>query len=103
MGGTVNCFAQKNISIHSENNQIIDATFLPATQYLNGDVKIYHAKTFMYCDTAILRGNILKMRHNVVLLQNDTIKIFSDSLRYDGDSLVAYLYGDIILQNGSIL
>lgn len=100
MGGTVNCFAQKNISIHSENNQIIDATFLPATQYLNGDVKIYHAKTFMYCDTAILRGNILKMRHNVVLLQNDTIKIFSDSLRYDGDSLVAYLYGDIILQNG---
>lgn len=93
-------YSQNNISIHSENNQIIDATFQPATQYLNGDVKIYHANTFMYCDTAILRGNILKMRHNVVIMQNDTIRIFSDSLRYDGDSLVAYLYGDVILENG---
>ncbi len=95
-----NLNAQKKISIHSENNQIIDATLDPPTQYLNGDVKLYHANTFMYCDTAILRGNLLKMRHNVVLLQNDTIKIFSDSLRYDGDSLVAHLYGDIILENG---
>ena len=97
---SLNLNAQKKISIHSENNQIIDATLDPPTQYLNGDVKLYHANTFMYCDTAILRGNLLKMRHNVVLLQNDTIKIFSDSLRYDGDSLVAHFYGDIILENG---
>jgi len=95
-----NLNAQKKISIHSENNQIIDRTIDPMTQYLNGDVKLFHANTFMYCDSAILRGNLLKMRHNVVLLQNDTIKIFSDSLRYDGDSLVAHLYGDIILENG---
>lgn len=95
-----NLNAQKKISIHSENNQIIDRTFDPMTQYLNGDVKLFHANTFMYCDSAILRGNLLKMRHNVVLLQNDTIKIFSDSLRYDGDSLVAHFYGDIILENG---
>lgn len=90
----------KKISIHSENNQVIDATIQPATRYLNGDVKVYHASTFMYCDTAILKGSDLLMRHNVVLLQNDTIKIFSDSLHYNGDSLVAYLYGDIILENG---
>ena len=90
----------KKISIHSENNQVVDKTFEPATQYLNGDVKVYHASTFMYCDTAILKSSDLRMRHNVVLLQNDTIKIFSDSLHYNGDSLVAYLYGDIILENG---
>lgn len=100
LGWIASSYAQKSISIHSENNQIIDATLLPATQYLNGEVKIYHANTFMYCDTAILRGNILKMRHNVAMLQNDTIRIFSDSLRYDGDSLVAYLYGNVILENG---
>jgi len=90
----------KKISIHSENNQVVDKTFEPATQYLNGDVKVYHASAFMYCDTAILKSSDLRMRHNVVLLQNDTIKIFSDSLHYNGDSLVAYLYGDIILENG---
>ncbi len=97
---SLNLNAQKKISVHSENSLIIDATLDPPTKYLNGDVKLYHANTFMYCDTAILRDNRLKMRHNVVLLQNDTIKIFSDSLRYDGDSLVAHFYGDIILENG---
>jgi len=91
---------KKKISIHSENNQVIDATTDPATQYLNGDVKVYHGGTFMYCDTAVLRGGQLKMYFNVVLMQNDTIKIFADSLHYDGDSLIAYLYGDIILENG---
>ncbi len=91
---------KKKISIHSENNQVIDATTSPPTQYLNGDVKVFHAGTFMYCDTAVLRGGQLKMYFNVVLMQNDTIKIFADSLHYDGDSLVAYLYGDIILENG---
>ena len=91
---------KKKISIHSENNQVIDATTDPPTQYLNGDVKVYHGGTFMYCDTAVLRGGQLKMYFNVVLMQNDTIKIFADSLHYDGDSLIAYLYGDIILENG---
>jgi lipopolysaccharide export system protein LptA len=90
----------RKISIHSENNQIVDATTTPPTQYLNGDVKVLHARTYMYCDTAILRGNYMKMKYNVVLMQNDTIKIWADSMRYNGDSLVAYLYGNIILQNG---
>ncbi|MBK7634826.1 MAG: hypothetical protein IPJ13_11475 [Saprospiraceae bacterium] len=81
----------KSITIHSENSQIIDATTEPPTQYLNGDVKLYHSGTFMFCDSAILRGTQLVMMHNVVMMQNDTIKIFCDSLRYDGDLLVTYL------------
>jgi lipopolysaccharide export system protein LptA len=91
---------KQKITIHSENNQVVDATTAPPIQYLNGDVKIFHVGTFMYCDTAILRGNYLRMRHNVVMMQNDTIRIFADSMRYNGDSLVAHLYGQIILENG---
>ncbi len=91
----------KSITIHSENSQIIDATTDPPIQYLNGDVKLYHSGTFMYCDSAILRGTQLVMKYNVVMMQNDTIKIFCDSLRYDGDLLVTYLFGNIILENGS--
>jgi lipopolysaccharide export system protein LptA len=89
------------ISIHSENNQVIDATTEPATQFLNGDVKVFHEGTFMYCDTAVLRGANLRMYGNVVLIQHDTIRIFADSLHYNGDSLVAYLFGNIILENGA--
>ena len=90
----------KEITIHTEDNQVIDATTNPPTQFLNGNVNLYHANTFMYCDNAILKGSDLRMYTNVVLLQNDTIKIFADSLHYNGDSLVAYLYGDIIMENG---
>ncbi len=92
--------SQKKITIHSENNQVIDATTEPAIQYLNGDVKLFHSNAYMYCDTAVLRGSLLKMYYNVVLLQNDTIRIFADSARYDGDSLIAYIYGNITLENG---
>ncbi|MCO6464415.1 MAG: LPS export ABC transporter periplasmic protein LptC [Saprospiraceae bacterium] len=92
--------AQTKISIHSEDNQIIDAREDPPTQFLNGNVRIYHAHTFMYCDTAVLRGNVLRMRNNVSFIQNDTIRIFADSAKYNGDSLIAYLYGNIILENG---
>lgn len=91
---------QKKFTVHSENNQVIDATADPAIQYLNGDVKLFHSNAYMYCDTAVLRGSLLKMYHDVVMLQNDTIRIFADSARYDGDSLIAYIYGNITLENG---
>lgn len=97
---TTHAQQNKSITIHSENNQIIDATTNPATQYLNGDVKLFHAGTFMFCDSAILRGNQVQMKYNVVMMQNDTIKIFCDSMRYDGDLLITYLFGNIILENG---
>jgi len=93
--------ARSAITIHSEENQVIDATTAPATQYLNGNVRIFHEGTFMYCDTAILQGSQLRMYHNVVMMQNDTIRIFADSVYYNGDSLVAYVYGNLTLQNGA--
>jgi len=91
----------QKISIHSEDNQIIDATFSPPIQYLNGNVKVYHNNTFMYCDTAVLQGGLLKMRGNVVMLQNDTIKLFADSLIYQSENAMSVLYGEISLLNGS--
>lgn len=83
-----------------EDNQIIDVSEDPPVQYLNGNVQIYHAGTFMFCDRAVLRDQVLRMYDNVSMLQNDTIKIFADSLIYNGDSLVAQLYGKIIFENG---
>jgi lipopolysaccharide export system protein LptA len=88
------------ITVHSENNQVIDATSDPAVQYLNGDVRVFHEGTFMFCDTAVLQGSSLRMYFNVVFMQNDTIRIYADSMHYIGDSLVAYFYGNIILENG---
>ena len=91
----------RRFSLHAENNQIIDARVAPPIQYLNGEVKVFHSDAFMYCDTAIIRGHILRMRHNVAMLQSDTIRLFADSMVYNADSLVAYLYGNIILEDGN--
>ena len=49
----------RKFSLHAEDNQIIDAATEPMIQYLNGNVKIYHEGTFMFCDRAILRNQIL--------------------------------------------
>ncbi|MFZ1704737.1 MAG: OstA-like protein [Saprospiraceae bacterium] len=90
----------RKFTLHAEDNQIIDARVSPPIQYLNGNVKVFHSGTFMFCDTATIRGSILRMKHNVAMLQNDTIRLFADSMVYNADSLVAYLYGDIIMENG---
>jgi lipopolysaccharide export system protein LptA len=91
---------ESKITLHSEDNQIVDATTDPATQYLNGNVKVYHSGTFMFCDTAILQGNYLRLYHNVAMVQHDTILLFADSVHYNGDDGFAVLFGEIILDNG---
>lgn len=93
--------AQKEkITLHMEDNQVIDVSEETPVQYLNGNVQIYHAGSYMYCDRAVLREQVLRMYDNVSMLQNDTIRIFADSLIYNGDSLVAHIYGKIIFENG---
>lgn len=91
----------KKITIHSNDNQVIDASVDPPMQFLNGNVKIFHSNTFMFCDRAVLQGNILKMYDNVSLLQNDTIRLFADSIFYNGDISKAFLHGKVHLENGA--
>ncbi|WP_235299153.1 OstA-like protein [Portibacter marinus] len=68
-------------------------------KYLNGNVRMYQDSTFMYCDTAILRGNQLTAYGNVVIIQNDTVNVFADSLIYNGNQKIATLYNNVILQS----
>ncbi len=69
------------------------------TQYLIGNVKIYHDSTYMFCDSAIINGQKLKAIGNVIVLQPDSLKIFADTLYYDGDSLRSELLQNVILEN----
>ena len=68
-------------------------------RYLNGNVKVFHADTYFFCDTAILKNNTLFAFGNVSMLQGDSLKIFGDTLYYDGDSLNAKLTGKVLLKN----
>lgn len=88
------------IFVKNADNFVRDATILPATQYLRGNVKMYQDSIYMFCDSAILVKNSLNAINNVVILHSDTIKVFSDSLFYEGDGKVADLYDNVVLENG---
>ena len=88
------------IFVKNADNFVRDATTLPATQYLRGNVKMYQDSIYMFCDSAILVNNSLNAINNVVILHSDTIKVFSDSLFYEGDGKFADLYDNVVLENG---
>ncbi len=91
---------EETLIINHADRQIIDLEHEEGTQFLYGDVQAYHDSSFMFCDTAILKGQQLDAFGNVVILQSDTIRVFSDSLFYNGDSMIADLIGEVILENG---
>ncbi len=81
--------------------RITDLSREEPEQIFFGDVKLYKDSLFMFCDTARVIGNNLWAKGNVIFIQNDTIRTFADSLYFHGDSSIAYLYNDVVLENGS--
>ncbi|MFT4533884.1 MAG: lipopolysaccharide export system protein LptA [Saprospiraceae bacterium] len=94
-------FKSSFLKIVSADNQVFDATGEDELFISNGNVRITHDSVFMFCDTAILVNGVnLIAKGNVSIIKNDTIKIFSDSLLYQGDSLMAYFVGNVVLEDG---
>ena len=89
------------IYVKNADNFIRDATTLPAKQYLRGNVQMYQDSIFMFCDSSILVLNNLNAVGNVSILHSDTIKVFADSLIYEGNSRMADLYENVVLENGT--
>ena len=81
--------------------QLIDASGENEKLYLWGNVRLTHDSVFMFCDTAVLVNKELSAKGNISIIKNDSIKIFSDSLLYQGDSLMAYFVGNVVLENGN--
>ena len=89
------------LKIVSADNQVYDATGVDERFISNGNVRITHNNIFMFCDTAVLVNGVdLVAKGNISIIKNDTIKIFSDSLMYQGDSLMAYFVGNVVLEDG---
>ena len=89
------------LRIVSADNQVYDARGDEELFISNGNVRITHDSVFMFCDTATLVNGInLEAKGNVSIIKNDTIRIFSDSLLYQGDSLMAYFVGNVVLEDG---
>ncbi len=67
---------------------------------LSGGVELQQDSILMFCDTAFLKGNNVTAYGEVVIRQNDSLMVFADSLVYRGDSKVADLFGNVVMENG---
>ena len=67
---------------------------------LSGGVELQQDSILMFCDTAFLKGNNVTAYGKVVIRQNDSLIVFADSLIYRGDTKIADLFGNVVLENG---
>lgn len=66
------------------------------------DVQLQQDSTFMYCDSAYLysESNNVEAFGDVHIVQADSTESISDYLRYNGNSKIAFLQGNVSLSNG---
>lgn len=67
--------------------------------HFQGDVVFKHDDVYIFCDTGTKEDKIIRAWGNVVIKQGDTLNIFSDRLYYDGDTKIADLERNVVLEN----
>ncbi len=68
---------------------------------LIGDVQLKHDDALMFCDSAYIysNSNTMDAFGHVRITQGDSLQMFGDSLKYNGNTKIAILRGDIRLIN----
>lgn len=71
---------------------------------LIGDVRLKHDDALMFCDSAYIysANNTMDAYGHVRINQGDSLRLFGDSLKYDGNTKIAILRGDIRLINNDV-
>lgn len=71
---------------------------------LIGDVRLKHDEALMFCDSAYIYSvnNTMDAYGHVRINQGDSLKLFGDSLKYNGNTKVAILRGNIRLINNDV-
>ena len=68
---------------------------------LSGGVQLQQDSVLLFCDTAFKQGNNIIAYGKVAIQQNDSLIIFSDSLVYRGETKVADLFGNVVMDQGT--
>ncbi len=79
--------------------QIVEVEDNQEVLYLNNHVRLGHGNTFLYCDTAVIKGNAMAAKGNVIIIKDDSLHMFSDSIYYDADSMDAFFVGNVALES----
>jgi lipopolysaccharide export system protein LptA len=76
---------------------VSDYKDLPNTTKAVGNVQFEHNRTKMFCDSAIFfqDENLMHAYGHVQINQGDTVNLFCDSLKYDGNTKISKLWGNV--------
>lgn len=102
----LNSFAQKKTKIEILNANVLEYEQQDGVDVkrLIGDVRLKHDEALMFCDSAYIysNSNTMDAYNNVRIEQGDSLQMFGDSLKYNGNTKVAVLRGDIRLINNDV-
>ncbi len=78
----------------------------PDIQRIIGHVIMRHDTGYLYCDSAYLNDikNVVMAYGNVHIKASDTLNLYGDSLRYNGNTKIAKVWGNVrLIDNQTIL
>ena len=103
---SLHSFAQKKSQIEILNANVLEYEEISGVKIkrLIGDVQLKHDEALMFCDSAYIysNSNTMDAYGHVRIVQGDSLQILGDSLKYNGNTKVAVLRGDIRLINNDV-
>jgi len=96
---------KKRIEIVNSDLYTYDARIIANADRLIGNVLLSHNNVLLYCDSAYSYkdSNMVDAFGHVHIIQGDTLNLYGDRIKYEGDSKIARVRGNVKLVNKSII
>jgi lipopolysaccharide export system protein LptA len=96
-----NAKQQTMVRLENADTLAYNEALRPGAQLLNGDVIFSHDEVLLYCDSAYFyeQINSFVAFSNVVINQGDTLFVYGDVLYYDGNTKLARLRNNVLMDN----
>jgi len=96
-------YSQKQVEILNAGSLKFDNNIAAGAKRLIGDVQFKHENTLMFCDSAYFYSdNSLDAFGHVRIEQNDGIYLHGDLLKYNGDTKIAILTRNVVVNKGDM-
>ena len=96
-------YSQKQVEILNAGSLKVASNIAAGAKRLIGDVQFKHENTLMYCDSAYFYSdNSLDAFGHVRIQENDGINLYGDQLKYSGNTKIAVLTNNVIINKGDM-
>ncbi len=96
---------KKKIEMLNADIYTYDRKIVANADRMIGNVKLSHNNVLLYCDSAYSYkdSNMVDAFGHVHIIQGDTLNLYGDRIKYEGNSKIAYVNGNVKLVNKSIV